>query len=281
MTFRGVLVVACLALLPGCGSSDNRVSSSLQGEPGSGVAFLTLNAFNHRVNATWGPVLTDIMNHEVPGENNDYDDLVTKGHETSHGIHSYVRNSMRPSGTPRSNGFYVLENRAVLVAEPNIRKSQIAAYVPASLRESRFSSYITGQSDWDDTPLYVWDEWNAYVNGGATGVDIEEHGLWHAGWRDAVMGPLEFGVYALASGQAVKALDPAYFARETQFKEFLAFNLERTMTVYRKGAAMTSFRWDKQEAYYQKLRTSADAEALRAFARATYGADWCTRVMGF
>jgi hypothetical protein len=138
----------------------------------------------------------------------------------------------------RTNGFYVLNNQAVLVTEPNIRKSQIGPYVPNSLRGSRYTLYITGQAAWDDTPLYVWDEWNAYVNGGAAGVDLVEHQLWKSGWRDGVAGIIEFVVYALATGQAVKEKDPEYFKNRTQFTEFLAWNLKRSMEVYLTGSNM-------------------------------------------
>ena len=145
--------------------------------PGSEVVFTALPAFNSRTSAKWSPVLKDILNHEAPGDSNVYDDLLTLAHETSHGIHAHIRNHMSSEGR-RYNGFYVLNDRAVLVVEPNIRKSQIAKFIPSSLRGARYQLYLVGQVEWDDTPLYIWAEWNAYVNGGAAGGNLIQNNLW-------------------------------------------------------------------------------------------------------
>ncbi|KAB2894709.1 MAG: hypothetical protein F9K40_16465 [Kofleriaceae bacterium] len=235
-----------------------------------------------RANPAWGADLTDIANHLPSSYGNQYwdDDPITAGHETSHGIHAHLRVHVH-EGTERVNAFYVLGDRAAYVVEPGIRKSAIATHVPPSLRGPRYALYITGQVAWDDTPLYIWDEWNAYVNGAEVGVDLATNGLWTRGWRDAVMGPLEFNVYALATAKAVAAGDPTYFASNTQFKEFLAWNLRRSMDLFRAGRTLPDFAWDDQDEHYAKLRTSADAEALRAFTRETFGAAWTMDVMGY
>jgi hypothetical protein len=270
--------------------------------PGAQLQFVDLPSFNSQQNPRWGPVLTDIVNHEAPGDSNPYDSLVTKGHETSHGIHAYIRNHLespvsfaalpgpwfpmlirrRSTVTAeRANGFYVLANRAVRVREPNIRKSHVIPYVPASLRGPRYQTYVVGQTAWDDTPLYLWDEWTAYVNGGLVGVDLVDNGLWTYPWQDAMYGPLEFTVYALATAMAVKDRDPAYFTAHTQFREFLAFNAGRAMGAFARGATMPAFKYDKQDQYLHNLRTSADAESMRVFTRAQLGEEWTRTVFGF
>ncbi len=239
--------------------------------PGNGVQWLTYPAQQALSDPSWGDALTDIARH-LPAQYGStyYDsDKVTHAHETSHGIHAHLRNYENNTGQ-RANAFYVLGDRAALVVEPNIRKAQIAQYVPQSLRGSRFSTYITGQTAWDDTPLYVWDEWNAYINGGAVGVDLVAAGMWSYGWRDAVMGQLEFTAYAIATAMAVAENDPTYFAQSTQFKEFLAWNCYRAMTIYRAGAVLEDFAWSTQDSYYQTLRTSPDAAPVRDFVSATY-----------
>lgn len=251
-------------------------------QPGDGVVWTTWPAQQSRSNPAWGADLTDIANHLPSSYGNQYwdDDPITAGHETSHGIHAHLRVYVY-MGNQRVNAFYVLGDKAAYVVEPGIRKSAIATHVPASLRGSRYSLYITGQVAWDDTPLYIWDEWNAYVNGAEVGVDMATHGLWNRGWRDAVMGPIEFNVYALATAMAVKAGDPTYFASNTQFKEFLAWNLRRSMELFRAGRTLPDFAWDDQDTYYDKLKTSADADALRRFTRETFGAEWTMAVMGY
>jgi hypothetical protein len=247
--------------------------------PGDAVEWIQLKAFNSRTNPKWGAVLTDIMQHEAPGDSDNYDDLVTLGHETSHGIHAYIRNHLNTSGQ-RMNGFYVLDNRAVLVKEPNLRKRDVAPYVPKSLQGYRYAQYVTGQTAWDDTPLYLYDEWNAYVNGGASGVDLVNNNLWNYPWRDAVSGVIEFSAYALATGMAVRDRDPNYFQSYVQFKEFLAFNLRRSMAAYLPGSAMGVFQWQTQDDYFNSLKTSPDAEKLRQFCRDTFGTSWCYEVLG-
>lgn len=271
-----VLLISSVSCLQGCGPQPTDAQlASLNPDP----LFLTYNATNSRTNANWGRILKDVINHEAPGDSNSYDDQVTLAHETSHGIHSYIRNRLNTTGR-RSNGFYVMSNRAVVVPEPNMRKSAIAAYVPTSLRGPRYATYITGQTAWDDTPLYVWDEWNAYVNGGEAGVDQAESGLWKGGWRDAVAGQLEFVVYAFASAMAVRDRDPNYFRDMSVFHDFLTWNAARTMSVYHRGVQIPDFKYQWQEDYLQKIRTASDAENFRQFIRTTYGSEWARDVLG-
>jgi len=227
-----------------------------------------------------GDVLNDILTHLSRQYGSTYYDRdpITHGHETSHGIHSDIRNHHNDTGK-RVNGFYMLRDRAVLVVEPNIRKSHAAPYIPAGLRGSRYDLYVTGSHAWDDTPLYLWDEWNAYVNGGEVGVDMVENGLWNRGWRDGVAGQLEFTVYAIALAMAVEERDPAYFAEHTQFLAFLAYNSRRAMEVYRVGAKMEAFSWDRQDAYYAKLTTGEAGRSIREFTDRIFGHSWTREVL--
>jgi hypothetical protein len=233
-------------------------------------------------NASWGPVLTDIVRH-LPRSYGDiyYDaDHVTYGHETSHGIHAHIRNYLNDTGT-RANGFYVPGNQACLVREPRMRKSDVAPYIPRSLRWSRYATYISGSSGWDDTPLYVWDEWNAYVNGAEVGIDRYRRGLWRSGWRGTVDGVIEFVVYGIAVGMAAEAREPGYFEREPNFLAFMALQLERSMRAFREGQTIPVMAWTEQDLYYERLRTSSDAAAMRDWVRARFSAEWTARVMGF
>jgi hypothetical protein len=228
-----------------------------------------------------GALLLDVVTH-LPEEYGDtyYDgDRITWAHETSHGIHAHLRNNFNDTGE-RANAFYVLGDRACLVVEPAIRKSDVAARVPRSLQGSRYDLYLRGSPDWDDTPLYVWDEWVAYTNGGEVGVDLVEHGLWTAGWRDGVAGQLEFTIYAIAVAMAVDELDPGYFDRHPQLLEFLAWNARRAMDLYRRGSVLEDFRWDDQDAYYRTIQESPDAADLRAYVRRTFGDTFANEVLG-
>jgi len=252
-----------------------------QDEPGSNVDWLAYPEQQSISDGSWGTVLTDIARHLPSEYGNIYwdSDKVTHGHETSHGIHAHLRNNFNNTGQ-QANAFYALGNKAAIVVEPDIWKHDVAQYVPSSLRGPRFDLYITGSSAWDDTPLYVWDEWVAYTNGGEVGVNLVNSGMWSYGWRDAVMGQLEFTVYALALGMAVRDLDPTYFENNTQFKEFMAYNMKRAMDIFRQGRAMSDFAWSTQDDYYDALRENADAADLVMFARQTFGWTWANQVLG-
>lgn len=232
--------------------------------------------------SSWGAVLTDIVRH-LPRSYGDtyYDaDHVTYGHETSHGIHAHIRNYLNDTGA-RANGFYLPGGRACLVREPSIRKSDAATYIPTTLRWSRYSTYVSGARDWDDTPLYLWDEWNAYVNGAEVGLDRYRAGLWRTGWRGTVDGVIEFVVYGVAIAMAAEARDPGWLTREPNALAFLAHELDRSMTAFRAGQTIPVMQWAEQDAYYERLRTSSDAAAMRDWIRGHFGAEWTTRVMGF
>ena len=246
------------------------------------MEFFVFPEQNSESDPSWGEGLTDVHRHLPLDYGYVYrdSDLLTSAHETTHGINSHVRNNFNDTGQ-QANGFYVMEDRALILVEPAIRKSDINAYVPESLRGSRYDLYLGGMWDWDDMPTYIWDEWVAYTNGGAVGVDLVRSGLWRYDWRDGVMGSLEFTVYGLALGMAVEALDPDYFAEEEQFREFMAFQTERAMGVFFAGREMEPFAWDRQDALYRELCEGAGAEELRRFVRRTYGADWTMEVLGF
>ena len=250
------------------------------GDPGAGVQFIQLPEQKRSANARWGTALNDIEAHLPASYGNAYrdNDKVTHGHETSHGIHSHIRNHLNTTGK-RANGFYLLDDQAVLVVEPNLRKSQVAPFIPQALRGSRYGTYVTGQVEWDDTPLYLWDEWNAYVNGGEVAVDLFSAGLWDQGSRDAVAGLLEFTVYALAVGMAVERHDPQYFESNAQFREFLALNTLRAMDLFRAGQAMAPFARADQTAYYELLRTGPEAQPVRAFAARLFGEGWARHAL--
>ena len=254
-------------------TGNPQAGDSQSGEPGSALVTIDLPAFNKRSSSQWGPALQDIMNHEAPGDSNSYDDLITLGHETTHGINSHVRNRMNNTGK-RANGYYLMDNRAALVEEPNMRKSQVAPFVPQSLRNSRYNLYLAGQSGWDDMPTYIMDEWVAYINGSAAGVDLVNKGIWRAGWRDGVKGTIDFCVFSVALGMAIERHDPAYFKSNTQFREFLAFNLKRGMKVFFEGRKMTDFADQEQDDYYRKFRDGTEASAMREFLNRTYGEAW-------
>jgi hypothetical protein len=230
-----------------------------------------------------GDILKDIETHLPASYGDQYrfeDDEITWGHETTHGVNSDVRNYHNNSGK-RANGLYLLGDCGVIVVEPDILKSAVAPYVPQVLRGFRYSTYITGQTAWDDMPTYIMDEFVAYTNGGAVGVELVQKGLWNHQWQDGVAGQLEFVVYALALGMAVEDGDPTYWATEPQLRELIAHEIRRAMDIFALGRAMPAFEYDVQDTYLQELRTSSQAAEMREWVKETYGAEWAMEVLGF
>ena len=269
----------------GGGSTSVSAGSGASGGAGAGdpglppVTWIDWPSQQTRTGSAWGTALTDIAVHLPSSYGTTYDDpdLVTFGHETSHGIHAHLRNYENNTGAI-ANAFYVLGNKAAIVEEPNIRKSDIAPYVPQSLREFRYGTYVTGASSWDDRPLYIWDEWNAYVNGAEVGINRVSEGLWTEGWRDQ-SGNFEFVVYAMALGHCVSENDPTFFADNEQFKAFLRWNTERAMALFQQHRSMTEFQSDNVDAYFQTFKTASDAAPLRTFIQDTYGAAWAAATL--
>jgi hypothetical protein len=108
------------------------------------------------------PLLADVDAH-VP--NPGYwrsSDLGNWCHEGTHGVNARIRQEFnRP-------GFYLGGDRCLLATHPKFRCTEVAKYVPDEFRGFQYQTYAVGMAEqWDDQPLYLWDEWCAYVNGAA------------------------------------------------------------------------------------------------------------------
>lgn len=208
-------------------------------------------------------------------------DPVTWAHETTHGINSHLRNTPALNRTGREvNGFYVGGDRAIVLPEPPIRKSSVAGYVPQSLRGGRFGMYVTGQQAFEGQPLYLMDEWTAYTNGGAVGVELAKSGQWRQGGRDAVAGIVEFTGYGFGLARAIEAQHPGYLDRNPDLKDFIAWQGLHAMDTFREGMNLPSFRnFPQQHQLYRNLQSHPDAEPLRAFIRRTWGEEYLQRLL--
>jgi len=225
-----------------------------------------------------GEILSDIESHMPAGHIYRDSDKITWGHETTHGIHSRLRQKYSQSGeiiktslgryfksSNRINCFYVLENRAIILKEPNVTLAQVAGNVPQSLRGEVYRLYLIQQQRyWNKEPLYVFDEWVAYGNGAAVRHDLDIKNR-----VGTVRYALEFNVYAMTLAQTAKIDDP-------QFKKFLMWNLERTMNLYKINNPT-----EHQKTYLQKMRTNPDGESLRNYIRGYCGVEWTQKILGF
>ena len=152
-----------------------------------------------------GTVLADIESHMPVGHIYRENDRVTWGHETTHGLNSRIRQMFGGN----IGAFYCLRSRAAVFPNPHVTISQVAPYVPRSLRGwITYSPYMVGRSanEWNSTPLYICDEWSAYINGSATGLDLASKGMWMQGQRsDTLQNMLDFDVYVMTLAWVVKA----------------------------------------------------------------------------
>jgi hypothetical protein len=158
------------------------------------------------------------------------------------------------------NCLYLLDNQLVVVPEPAFRKRAVAAAIPKELRESRFRTYITGQESWDDTPLYVWDEWVAYINGAKCAEDLYSHQRYDEGNRDILMGVLEFTIYGTALMQVASKADPA--GHHELLPSFVVI-LSDAISLFLKTA--THFPWSTQMAYFEAFRSGQAGKSLRDY----------------
>ena len=223
--------------------------------------FIDVPLLSHRLNEN--TLFADIVNRcHQPSLGNG---RATDGHESTHMMNSQLRNQIGR----RVNAFYVLYGRGVVVNEPGIRKSHTITFVPQSLRESRFSTYVSGQNAWDDTPTYLIDEWVAYVNGCLIALDDRDTGHGHDN-SDRACGPLELGIYSVAMAMAIEKHDPAFWKTDAQFRAFMRWHWQRTCDVF--NEARHIFPFESQEKLSRNLKNSSDAVAMREFIKVHLGA---------
>lgn len=241
------------------------------------LAFLFLPAANFAADDyTQGPVLVEIPKQREVPDQGIYKDVLaysveptfgdahgrpTNVHETAHGIHATYRNKYTSALKKRVNALYMLEGRIALVKEPDFLIRHIAREIPVPLRGYRYQLYFVEQLKyWDDRPIYVFDEWTAYICGGECAVDDFARTGEGRG-ADSVSGCLEFSLYAVSTYLTAKLRDPDYLEREPQFKRVLYYNLTRAEQTFYAGREV--FRSAKQEALYNALQTHPDAAPVR------------------
>jgi hypothetical protein len=158
---------------------------------------------------------------------------VTWCHETTHGVHAALRT------TYRRPAFYPGGGKCALVDPPAVTLSEVAAAVPPQLRGTRYQTYLISQRrDWDRDPLYVWDEWVAYDNGTTTGIELG--GRSQPGSSDDAVACIELSGYALAVAAAARHKGVPV---SDQFREFLAWELRRSLRLYGQAMAIPAFSW--------------------------------------
>ena len=224
----------------------------------------------------------------------------TIAHELTHGTNSHLRNLKKGF-----SGFFVPYQGALYVKDTRAKRIHLAQFIPEELRGidgtgGRFHDYVqtasgqepdagtyfdptNGKKLWGETDVfYLWDEWNAYLNGGRAYLEAEQK-FGKENW-DGLAGPVEFLVYSLAGLRAIQAHDKAYYesAHYQEAKSVFTFFAEETVKLLEEGQD-SSLSPQKAEAYLERLRfsKSIDALELRQFIQSEFGSDWTSRVLGF
>lgn len=153
-------------------------------------------------------------------------------HEGTHGVNSQLRNQT-------TNGFYLLGNRAIKLVEPPTKKSACAKHVPVDMQYSRFKNYVLGQRAFENTPLYIFDEWTAYLN--SSKYVVAELPKENKG-TDCLFGPVEFCAYGIAT--AIEANRP-------DITEFTHWMVQESLNIYLKGRS--NYPWAQADRCYDQL----------------------------
>jgi hypothetical protein len=248
-------------------------------KPGSKVEWIDFQPIKNLSDNDWGDYLTDIENHLHPSMGTQYrvGDKPTWAHEITHGIHSWLNNNMQKG---REHYFlYVGHNKATKIKQPKFKISDVAKIIPTSLQKTRYNLYLKKQQgDWNNEPVYLWDEWVAYCNGAECGIELVSKGIYRPNKNDSCWGILEFNVYAAYVVMAQEKHDPGYDNKH--MLEFLAWNMERGMRLYHESQQFPVYNWDNNQ-YLTHLQTSTDAREFREFVKKNYGDDWSKEVFGF
>ena len=89
--------------------------------------------------------------------------------------------------------------------------------------------------------------------------------------NDALVGPLEFSIYALGLATAIQKHDPDYLRENRQFREFLGHELRRATAIYRRGMKLDQFHWE--QTLERNLLEQDDSRELREIVPQLFGAD--------
>jgi hypothetical protein len=221
---------------------------------------------------------------------------VTSTHECTHGINSQLRNKpIRMSPTPSMSmgedaiiscslpqpaeeltpeeedrkmmitgnmaGFYLLQDKAIMLENPSGTISAAAKLVPANARYSRYNLYMVKQAaSWNNEPLYIFDEWVAYRNGAACLIYDATHGGSQDSNSDFIFGPLEFCTYGLAIMKMASDSGPI----GDELRDFTHWLLMDSFNLYFTGKVFAP--WAQADTLYNQFKSDPGFQQLRQFA---------------
>jgi hypothetical protein len=204
-------------------------------------------------------VYGDVLSHSIRPERRE--SRYTNVHETSH----YISSELRQRHNPGYNCFYILRSQAVVIKEPPTTINQIAPLVPPNLRGSRYKTYLIDQRRyWDESPLYILDEWNAYCLGGMCAIDDYQNKR-KLEKTDALAGMFEFMIYSTALAMCVKERCPEYWKINTQFKDFVGYRIDTVSRIFFINREIPQFKSISSDKLYQTWHNSDEGKSFQSF----------------
>jgi hypothetical protein len=209
-----------------------------------------------------GTIYGEVLSYSEKTPFGDAHGRPTNVHETSHEIASELTNKYRKiSKNNTLRGFYYGDGKGIILQSPNITISEVSQYIPEKFRGYRFQLYFVDQLPyWNDTPLYILDEWTAYIWGARC--SVEDYNTKNIETKsDSVSGSLEFSLYTLALCLTIIEKDNHYWQNHTQFKTMVKEHLQRAEKVFFEGKDI--FKSTKQQILLDSLKNTNDSEPIK------------------
>jgi hypothetical protein len=173
-------------------------------------------------------------------------------------------------------GIYVLNDEAIYFWEPRITLADIAREIPHSMRGMSYNLYlIQQQRDWNNNPLYVLDEWQAYSNGSFVAIDLQMWQRFECSFRQC----LEFLGYSLVMCKLVEERDPNYDSR--QLNGYVLWHARRNLLQMYPYVEKVGALSENHRRWLLTLRSNRDTIGVRKFCIRQFGPEECKAVFGF
>lgn len=206
-------------------------------------------------------IYSDVINH-VKKPYGDQAGRPTNVHESVHHIVSDIRRQYINIHGDNIIGLYYGKGKAILLQHPNIKIRDVSVRIPNDLRSYRYQLYFVSQlRDWNNYPLYILDEWTAYIWGGSCALEDYNQNRKVNIKTDAVSGCLDFTIYTLYLVLTIKEKDLNYWNTNEQFKLTIKHYLEIAEKTFFEGKDI--FKVPSQTQLFEKFKQLPDNHEIK------------------
>lgn len=218
-------------------------------------------------------IYEDILNHNKP-DRTIYKRQATTIHEGMHEVNTDatndIRKKMREGGIrewDKYDGFYIGDNKYLVLEEPGIEKGSVWSLIPSGLQDSSIE-YVFQPEYGPPGPYnsnYIYNEWTAEITGVIGSLELMKKNKWTSPEENKSL-VMSYTFAALALAGKVKYEKSEYWRNHLEYKEFIAFNLERAKRAYdeiNRNHLNQYFEIINEEQRLNYLRTSNNPKATR------------------